>query len=182
MFWLRLICGTFCRRPIQAGDPRNVTGAFAAADWMFSIAPGSGVSASAAASLRFTHDEDDGPDGETPAHGAVGQQLHLPKQAIAASPPLLADNEHPASRDAPCLDAAELPTAGDVRQALALQADDDSTQLAMPRRRRVSFANRLPMAAPLPRTVSGANGAEPEDEARATAEWVAAQVIAGASI
>jgi len=162
-----------------------VSGTFAAADWMFSIAPRGSVSASAAASLRFgLADDDSSDDSEPPLRVFAGQQQQRVSERVAAqaSPQLTAERDldsHGASSSValePPGDLSEQRTA--VQHAAAQEAEGDVAQPAQPARRRVSFANRLPAAARTPLTWNGADGAKAQDGARATAERVAAQVTA----
>ena len=163
-----------CRRLRPADNPQAVSGAFAAADWMFSIAPGGGMSASAAASLRFGHaDDNSSDDSEPPLRGPARQQQRVRGPALA-SPQLTFERDHPAVG----FTAMEAANAATRPSASAQHAADEDVQVAQPPRRRVSFANRLPSAARKPPISSGADGAEAPDDARGTAEWVAARVIA----
>ena len=174
---LRSICHSFVRRLRPADEPRNVTGAFAAADWMFSIAPGGGVSASAAASLRFKRDQDDSSDdSEPPLHMSRAQLQRITGPAGAQALPQLPVERDPSSHAASAMDPE--PRGDAVKQRLpAPPTSGEDLQPAQPPRRRVSFANRLPPAARTPLASGrGAGGAEAQDGARATAEWVAAQV------
>ena len=160
-----------------------MTGAFAAADWMFSIAPGGGVSASAAASLRFGPDRDGSSDGsEPPLHGAASQQDHVHWPAGARASPQLAVERDPSSHAASSLAAVPHGQAVEPRPPAEHAAGEAAVQPAQPQRRRVSFANRLPAAASTPSTSCRADAARAQDDARATAERVAAQVTAEADL
>ncbi len=172
-----------CSRLRPADDPRAVTGTFAAADWMFSIAPNGGMSASAAASLRFGHAADDSSDDSEPPLrvSAPQQQRGSGLLAAQASPRRTAEHD-PSSRGFSNSVAMEAPGEASEQDAAVRQGGGEDVQPAQPPRRRVSFANRLPSAARVPPTLSRADGASARDDTRATAERVAAQVTAEAPL
>ena len=163
-----------------ADDPGNaVSGACASADWMFSIAAGGGMAASAAASLHVGHQRDRSPTGGALAGSRRDTQRQPPVTGQVRSDSDLARAGAGTGRLTKNSVAAEPAegASGNYQQPGHVNGIGmEAAPTVQPPRRRVSFANKLPAITQAPRRrSSGAGGGEARDGARVTAEWVAAQ-------